>query len=65
MHKSTQTNVSFMHSFRWKHLATKIWNLSFLITVSASKDSASVLGSIEKDSDENKGQDKNGILSSA
>ena len=54
-----------MHSFRWKHLATKIWNLSFLITVSASKDSASVLGSIEKDSDENKGQDKNGILSSA
>ena len=50
-----------------KHLATKIWNLSFLITVSASKDSASesVLGSRGKDSDENKGQDKNGILSSA
>lgn len=46
-------------------MATKIWNVSFLITVSASKDSASVLGSREEDSDENKGQDKTGILSSA
>ena len=48
-------------------MPTKIWNISFLITVSALKDSASesLLGSKEEDSDENEGQDKYGILNSA